>query len=227
MRQLVLSLAPPPAPTLENFCPGRNAAALAAIEQALAGGERFVCLWGEPGSGKSHLLRAFAAAARARGLSARYLPAPHADLAAAGGNEALAVDDLEALDSAAQQALFDLFNAARSGRGRLLTAAARPPTELALREDLRSRLGSGIVLRLSALGDAEKSAALKQHAARLGLRIGPEITAYVLTHCARDMGTQVAVLEALDRYSLEHQRPITLPLARDALRALDLIGEEN
>lgn len=227
MRQLVLSLAPPRAPTLENFCPGRNTAVLAAIDQALAGGERFVCLWGEPGSGKSHLLRAFVTAARARGLSARYLPAPHADLAAAGDEEAIAVDDVEALDAAGQAALFDLFNAARTGRGRLLTAAVRPPAELALREDLRSRLGSGIVLRVVALADAEKSAALKQHAARLGLKIGPEITAYVLSHCARDMGTQVAVLEALDRYSLEHQRPITVPLLRDALRSLNLTGEEN
>lgn len=224
MRQLLLSLAPPPAPTLESFYCGRNAAALAAIDQALSGGERFVCLWGEAGSGKSHLLRAFVLEARSRGLAARYVPAPHADLAAGHAEEALAVDDVEALDGEGQLALFDLYNAVRSDRGCLLTAASRPPAELSLREDLRSRLGSGIVLRVLALEDAEKSAALDRYAAQRGLTLAPEITSYLLTHCSRDMGTQVAVLDALDRYSLEHQRPITLPLLRDALRSLDLLG---
>ena len=224
MRQLLLSLAPAPAPTLESFYCGRNAAALAAIDQALSGGERFVFLWGDAGSGKSHLLRAFVLDARSRGLTSRYVPAPHADLAAARADEALAVDDIEVLDDAGQLALFDLYNSVRSSRGRLLTAAPCPPAELSVREDLRSRLGSGIVLRVLALEDVEKSAALNRYAAQRGLKLGPEITSYLLTHCSRDMGTQVAVLDALDRYSLEHKRPITIPLMRDALRSLDLLS---
>ncbi|MBI4293306.1 MAG: DnaA regulatory inactivator Hda [Betaproteobacteria bacterium] len=224
MRQLLLSLAPPPAPTLGNFYCGPNAAALAAIDQALSGGERFVCLWGDAGSGKTHLLRAFVLEARSRGLVSRYIPAPHVGLAAAHAEEALAVDDVEALDEEGQLALFDLYNAVRSDRGRLLAAASRPPAELSLREDLRSRLGSGIVLRVLALEDAEKSAALNRYAAQRGLKLAPEIASYLLTHCSRDMGTQVAVLDALDRYSLEHKRPITLPLMREALQSLDLLG---
>ena len=34
------------------------------------------------------------------------------------------------------------------------------------------------------------------------------------------MGTQIAMLDALDKASLERKRPITLPLLKDALRAL-------
>ena len=65
MQQLLLELAPPPPPTLDNFSPGKNGAALKALREALGDGERFVFLWGPGGSGKTHLLRAFSEAAAA------------------------------------------------------------------------------------------------------------------------------------------------------------------
>src|SRR2546430_10484120 len=68
MQQLLLEPAPPPPPTLDNFSPGKNGAALKALREALADGERFVFLWGPGGSGKTHLLRAFSEAAAAAEL---------------------------------------------------------------------------------------------------------------------------------------------------------------
>lgn len=221
MQQLVLELAPAPAPILENFFPGPNAAAVAAVRDALSGGERVVYLWGEPGSGRTHLLRAAAAAARAQGLATLYSGAPHTELSLLGGCTALAVDDVHRLDAGAQAALFDAFNLILQNRGCLFAAGAAPVASLALRDDLRTRLGSGLSLRMLPLTDAEKAAALACHAAQRGMRLAPDIIAYVLTHCRRDMGTQIALLDALDRYSLEHKRAVTLPLLREALRALE------
>ena len=221
MHQLVLELAPPAAPTLENFFPGPNAAAVAAVREALSGGERVVYLWGEPGSGRTHLLRAAAVAASAQGRSAVYAGVPHAELARLGRCGVLAVDDVERLDAGAQAALFDAFNLLLQDRGCLFSAGAAPVAELALRDDLRTRLGSGLSLRMAPLADEEKAAALACHAAQRGLRLAPEIIGYVLTHCRRDMGTQIALLDALDRHSLEHKRPVTLPLLREALRAFE------
>src|SRR3546814_7830418 len=40
---------------------------------------------------------------------------------------------------------------------------------------------------------------------------------WVLTHYARDMGRLSALVDALDRYSLEKHRAITLPLLKDLL----------
>ena len=68
------------------------------------------------------------------------------------------------------------------------------------------------------LSDEEKRAALLDHAAGRGLRLSDEIIEYVLARHARDMGSLVAMLDALDRYSLRTQRAITLPLLREALR---------
>jgi DnaA-homolog protein len=202
MQQLLLELAPPPPPTLENFSPGRNVAALEALREALGGGERFVFLWGPSGSGKTHLLRAFAEAARAAKL------------------EAAAIDDVARLGEAEQLALFDLCNRLRASGGALAASAGAPPAQLTLRADLRSRLASGIVLQLHPLSDADKAAALAAHAARRGIALERELIAYLLSHFERDMGTQIALLEALDRYSLQRKRPITLPLLKEALRSL-------
>lgn len=228
MQQLVLELAPPEAPTLENFFAGRNAAAVAALREALAGGERCLYLWGEPGSGKTHLLRAAVKEALALGHTALYVGAPHDGLASPGEDrnfphhDVLAVDDVDRLEARSQLSLFDAFNAMRAANGCVLAAGAPPAAELAVREDLRTRLGSGVSLRLAPLDDEEKAAALTRHAAQRGLRLMPDIVAHVFTHCRRDMGTQMAVLDALDRYSLQRKRPVTLPLLREALKQLDL-----
>jgi DnaA family protein len=219
MQQLLLELAPPPTPTLENYSPGKNRAALDALREALDGGERFVFLWGASGSGKTHLLRGFAEAARVR-CAAAYIPASSADWTRAGALEAAAVDDVAGLDEPGQIALFDLCNRLRACDGALAAAGDAPPAQLALRPDLRSRLASGIVLQLRPLDDAEKTAALREHAAARGMTLAPDLVRHLLTRFDRDMGTQIALIDALDRASLERKRPITLPLLKEALRAL-------
>ena len=46
------------------------------------------------------------------------------------------------------------------------------------------------------------------------------LIAYLLSHFERDMGTLIALLDALDRYSLQRKRAITLPLLKEALQQL-------
>ena len=220
MQQLLLELAPPPPPTLDNFSPGKNGAALKALRAALEGGERFVFLWGPGGSGKTHLLRGFAGAAGVKDTAA-YIQATNADWTRAGGLEVAAVDDVARLDDSGQIALFDLCNRLRASGGALAASGGAPPARLPLREDLRSRLASGIVLQLRPMSDADKAAALHAHAAARGIALDLELIRYLLTHFDRDMGTQIAALDALDRYSLQRKRPITLPLLKEALGLLD------
>jgi DnaA family protein len=220
MQQLLLELAPPPPPTLDNFSPGKNGAALKALREALEDGERFVFLWGRSGSGKTHLLRAFAGAAGGKGRAA-YVQAASADWAGTENLAAVVVDEVSRLDDTGQIALFDLCNRLRASGGALAASGEAPPARLALRADLRSRLASGIVLQLHPLSDEDKAAALRAHAARRGVALDGELIRYLLTHFDRDMGTQIAALDAVDRYSLQRKRPITLPLLKEALTLLD------
>ena len=64
MKQLALGISPPPQPTLDNFVPGANAELVERLRELTSGNfpESIVYLWGEAGSGRSHLLRACARA---------------------------------------------------------------------------------------------------------------------------------------------------------------------
>lgn len=212
MRQLILDLLPEAAPSLDNFVAGGNGEAFASLAAWLAPDNResALYLWGAAGSGKTHLLRA---------SGMRYHDgANDPDLAGIAEHRGqYAVDHVEALSDAGQIVLFNLFNHLRATHGKLLTAGTQPPLQLKLREDLRTRLGYGLIHRLLPLTDAEQSAALATQAAARGLRLPPEALAYLLTRAPRDMRSLSALLAALDRYSLEQKRPITLPLLREVL----------
>jgi len=217
MQQLLLQLAPPPAPTLDNFVPGRNGAALQALRDIArgTGTERFVYLWGEPGSGRTHLLRGLAHAAGTR--QALYFSGA---AAGAGDDNVIAMDDVQDLAADDQIKLFDLYNRVRAAGGALAASGDAAPAQLALRADLRSRLAWGLALQLHPLSDAEKAAALRAHARARALKLGEDVIAYLLQHARRDMASLIGILDALDRYSLEQKRPVTLPLVRDALESM-------
>ncbi|MGH8622677.1 MAG: HdaA/DnaA family protein, partial [Burkholderiales bacterium] len=67
--------------------------------------------------------------------------------------------------------------------------------------------------------DENKAQALADHAASRGFRLAPEVSDFLLTRSRRDLPTLLATLDALDRYSLETRRPVTVPLARELLHA--------
>lgn len=227
-RQLTLDLLAEAGPTLDNFVPGRNAECLALL-RGIASGERtrrFVHLWGAPGSGRSHLLRALAASGRLLGPDsplAGFAFAPVTGHPPGAGCALYALDDVDRLDADRQQALFHLCNQVRSDPGcALVTAAGCAPIGLAMREDLRTRLGWGLVMEVHLLSDDEKGDALRRVAYERGVSLAPDVVPWMLTHCSRDMRVLIGQFDAIDRYAFERKRPITLPLLREWMqRAFD------
>jgi DnaA-homolog protein len=217
MRQLVLDITSHPLPTLDNFVPGRNGELLSALSDAVRGLSRERCLyvWGPPGAGKTHLLSAAAEAADGGLLISGDETAhfrgveDHFTL--------LALDDVHRLDQAGQKALFHLCDSARSGYRRLVVSGPCPPSGLALRPDLATRLAWGLVFRLDPLSDEEKIAALRHRARERGLSMSEPALRYLLYHWRRDMPALLALLEELDRYSLQTKRPVTIPLIKHVL----------
>jgi len=191
--------------------PGRNAEALDVLLRLARGighaPARIVYLWGEPGSGRTHLLTALAAAGNGFVWTAA-TPPEQPGLAL--------VDDVDALDAAAQIALFNRLNAVRAqADAACLVTGPQPPSKLALRDDLRTRLAWGLVYQLHPLSDDEKAAALRAHAAATGLTLPDDVLATLLARLPRDMRTLVAAVEALDAYALARKRPLTPPLLRE------------
>lgn len=224
-RQLVLDLGTPPPATFDNFVTGANlepVTQLRGLNDALAASEppadRTFYLWGEVGSGRSHLLYALCHATPA--ARARYA-GPHSPLAAFGFSPDVAIyaiDDVQALSGAQQIALFNLFNEVRAhAHHALVVAGAAAPLGLAVRDDLRTRLGWGLVYQIAALDDDGKILALKNAARARGIALADDVPPYLLTHFKRDMPSLMTLFDALDRFSLEQKRAVTLPLLRAML----------
>lgn len=221
MKQLTLDLRGDAPPVLENFVAASNADLLASLYEAVPVAEvpQHIFLWGDAGSGRSHLLRSVVTAAAQAGRPACYLQAVDvgATLPEAPGL-LLAIDDVEALGPDAQIALFRAFNGARAQRMTLITSGCAAPLHLHLREDLRTRIGQSLIFEVKALTDTDREAILAAQAATRGLRLEPEIVQYLLRHGRRDLTSLLRTLDALDAASLERKRAITLPLLREVLQ---------
>ncbi|MGV3740950.1 MAG: DnaA regulatory inactivator Hda [Burkholderiaceae bacterium] len=218
MRQMLLDWGLNQPQTLDTFVPGRNeelAQVLRAIRTATSvPQERFIYIWGEHGAGKTHLLKALATQANARYIASD----ADADAFLFSDNVSLyLLDDCDNLSPESQIAAFALFNQVRENNAALITAGSVAPAFLSVREDLRTRLGWGLIYQVHGLSDEEKIAALTRAAQSRGLALSPGVLPYLITHFHRDMRSLAAMLDALDRYSLETKRPITLPLLRELL----------
>ena len=214
MKQLLLDIKPAAAPSLDNFIVGRNAEALASLKQAIAGNQpSFIYLWGEKGSGKSHLISALSSASsndmRHKPISMRITEA------------CFFLDDVHLLDNEKQITLFNQYNQLKEAGGLLITAGLHAPTQMGLRDDLATRLAWGLVYQLHPLNDDEKASALKQHATERGMKLPNEVTDYCLRYLRRDLPSLMSVLDALDEWSLTEKKPVTVPMLKKLLQ-LDL-----
>jgi DnaA family protein len=225
MKQMALDIGLSPKPTLAGFLAEGNAQAVQHIRlwaQDTARSPVPIYLWGAQGTGKTHLLRAARQALLAQGAMVGWL-APDAMPNTPFDDRwsAVLMDDVHLFNVEAQHAAFNWFVhaiAPASGRScALLAAGALPPADLPVREDLRTRLGWGHVFELHALPEAELRAALRQAADARGVFLSSEVMDFVLSRFARDLGSLMQLLEQLDRYALQTQRAITIPLLKSML----------
>ncbi|WP_066963186.1 DnaA regulatory inactivator Hda [Microbulbifer sp. Q7] len=189
--------------------------------------EQAVYLWGEPGSGVTHLLQAVCQVAEAAGRSFQYLPLaelieaePEVIVDGLEFLDLVCIDDLQLIEGRAnwQTALFHLYNRLRDGGRQLILGARKSPRGLVLDlADLHSRLQWGLTFQLHPLSDADKLAALRQRSRLRGFDLPEDVAQYILHRAPRDTRALFACLEQLDRASLQAQRKITIPFVKQVL----------
>ena len=225
MKQIALDIDLGRGPTLHNFLPGPNAEAYQHLRLWVGSAVRSpvpMYLWGPEGSGKTHLLRAVAHAVSERGETLGWLDAQVVEPPPFDPRwRVILLDDVQDYSAVQQQAAFNWFvHAATPGDGPpcgVIAAGRLPPTGLSLREDLRTRLGWGHVFQLQLLDETQCRAVLRQHAEGRGIFLKDDVMDFILARFSRDLGNLMALLDQLDSYALQTQRPLTIPLIKAML----------
>lgn len=225
MKQLALDIGLQTKPSLDSFFAGPNAAVLQHLKLWTSGQTPSpvpTYLWGESGSGKTHLLKGVFAVLKDQGLSVGWLDAStEVHLSFDTSWVAVLMDDVHLFNLEQQAMGFNWFVNAltpKSGLPRwVLAAGTLPPADLKLRDDFRSRLGWGHVYALQVLSDNERRAVLRQEADSRGLFLSDEVVSYMLTRFSRDLSSLMTLLNHLDQFALQTQRAITIPLIKSML----------
>lgn len=202
MKQLLLDIQLPAKPSLDNFLVGDNAEAIHTIRHSLTGeiSQRFIYLWGEHGSGKTHLLLAMR------------------DEAEKSGKKLVTADDVQDFAEQQQIDLFHAYNQARESDAVVLVTGNASPMQMGLRDDLASRLAWGVTYQLHPLSDEEKGLALKVRAKQRGMKLPDDVVDYCFSHLRRDLPSLMATLDALDQWSLTEKKSITVAMLRKLIQ---------
>ena len=213
--------------TFDDFYPGSNQEIINQLRKTAAGtGEALIFLWGDKGHGKSHLLQACCQDAVNYGSTAFYLDlsaAPTTETGILAGLEDFRLVCLDNVDNLSghrlwEQALFNFFNLHRDLKHSLILSAANPPNALGINlPDLLTRLNWGLTLKIQALDDDGKIAALTHKAQQMGFEIAPQAARFLLTRYDRDLPSLWLLLHKLDKASLAAQRKLTIPFLKEAL----------
>ncbi len=226
--QIPLQLMPLRDSRFEDFVSGPNQAVVEALKHMPDEPGSNIFLFGGEGSGKTHLLNALCHATRERQGRAFYLALkrlPKDAIASLQGLEKLdlvCVDDLHVIagDQAWEEALFHCFNRIREANGRLLVSSRKRLSALDLGlPDLASRLTWGLRLQLLPLEDHDKLAVINFHSSALGYSLPEDVLQYLLKRHDRSMAALIQSVEKLHQAALTNKRRITVPLAREVLKA--------
>lgn len=225
MKQIALDIGLVTAPAFSNFFMGSNHAALSHLQLWSGSPLRSpvpTYLWGDSGSGKTHLLKAAVNSLQQLGARIGWLDASVMEPAPFNESwSAVVMDDCHLYTAVQQQAAFNWFvNAVSSADGQprgVLAAGNVPPADLILRDDLRSRLGWGHIYELHALSEPESRAVLCKEAQARGFFLSDEVIGFVLSRFSRDLNSLMQLLDQLDGYALQTQRAITVPLIKAML----------
>lgn len=185
-------------------------------------------IWGAPGSGLTHLLQAVCHESGQQLRTVQYIPV--ADVLGFDprdlfdGMEHTSLLCLDGVDHICgnvswEQALFHLFNRVRdSGHTLLVSSHCSPPSLPIVLPDLKSRVLGSVVYHIESLSDDDKKQALIRRASNRGFDLPIEVASFILSRASRDTNQLFDVLNRLDEASLQQQRKLTVPFAKEVLK---------
>jgi DnaA family protein len=213
--------------SLESFYSARNQPLIAELKRLLAGERvrRVLYLWGDSGSGKTHLLDACCSATQIAATKSLYVSLKQGfeefgKLREVDDDTLVCIDDLEQIAGSeeAQNIILSLYEKITIGTGAIVASGTGPLSSMGLElKDLESRLSSGGTFNIYALDDDEKRKALKLRASKRGFTLDDNVIEFIMSHYRRDTKSLFALLDKMDSASLQAQRKITVPFVKRLL----------
>ncbi|MBY0282228.1 MAG: hypothetical protein K2W94_08785 [Alphaproteobacteria bacterium] len=178
---------------------------------------RFICVFGESGSGKTHLAHVFQNKTKALYWDAKSLEllSPYE---MTGEAKVIVLDNADSLAKDHSEWLFHLYNCVRENNVFLMMTAKKPPTQWETNlPDLKSRLSTIVAAELSQPDDVLLASIFQKQLYERGLRVSTEVIEFLLKHIERSFGAANLWINKLDRYAATHRRTITIPLIKELL----------
>ncbi len=236
MTQLVLPLSTPPRFTFENLVVhDGNEEALMTIRSVYTSSQHpapSLFLYGDHGTGKTHILRALTDLLRryaesSDGTVLLIAPVGHPptfpelqSFISENAQEsqsvvAAIIDDVHLIQGNDAFHLWNLSNKL-TRTGAPLLMGSRTPIEETFPDNphLQSRIKSGLVFQLEPPEDAIRMVIVDKLARDRNVRVSPEVIHYLITRKSRNIKELSGILDILDHTSLELKRRITVPLIK-------------
>lgn len=208
----------PEAPRFDNFVVGDNGEAVARLRSVASSssgsGARALVLWGGRSVGKSHLLAAVAAGSASSLLLSASSAFPTDPFVSA---RMLCIDDADQLNPEQQAWLFTAFNHVAQTGGVTVATGQTPPARWPLRDDIRTRMGSGLAFELLPIPQDDLPSALSAYALGRGFDVSNEVLTFLLSHHQRDIASLCQTLAGADRLALALKRKVTAHVLRTYL----------
>lgn len=197
-------------------------------------GENLLFLYGESGSGKTHLL---SAVSREIAESLAIIPPPVIPVELINADNCqeiirqteplpvLLLDNLHLLQdsSTLRTAIWQLFNDFYDSGRPIIATAKLPPKELqSLDEHLQSRFMWGLVAKLDISDDDSRRMIMKKLADDCQIIIPDDVIDYLLIHLPRDIPSLANAVDLLKKRSFATQKKISLKLAKETFQTQSL-----
>lgn len=213
-QQLILNLPLVPNPGQNEFlCSAANWQAFQWIERWPDWPMRNLAIYGERGSGKTHLAQLWAEKSQALWVTPSQT-LDHTPFSLAQGCKACVIDDYDEIRD--ESWLFHFYNLMQEQNGHILFCGLNAPGQTLFGlPDLSSRLRSVLAVEVGSPDEETIKTLLKNLLIRRGLDLADDLAEYLIRRMERSYDAIHHLVCKLDELSLILQRPITLSLIKE------------
>jgi len=210
--------------TFDAFMVGDNQRLLDSLHSFIKSSENIFYIWGESGSGKTHILQAYIHSLQEQKHSAVIINPieinNRENVSLIEMFDVICIDQVEEImaNKKLEEALFFWINEVRQAHKKIIISSqVSNQCQQWQLPDLKSRLLSGRTHEIIALNRHQALDVFAQQAGQRGIVIDVKTLKYLQNNCSMDMKFLSQLLNLLDEVTLIQKKQVTIPLLKKIL----------